>query len=163
MQTQLGHIVTNYVPRVNIPTVLFNHRKLFMRFSYIVISSLDSYTNVSGMKDVVYGLSVIGCKVQERGTALQVEMSIQAVDFIIKTFTGFDEVWFFLEMPNIFRQPPSITSDRSLTDITDPFVMDTLSILPEWMRTSGCTIGFGDGAGLNYVSSDPSVIALMAI
>ena len=134
-----------------------------MGFGYIVISCVDSDPNVSGMKDVVHGLSAVGCEVQERGAALQVVMSKQAVDFIIKTFTGFDEVWFFQTMPNIDSQPPSITSDRSLDDITDAFVTDTLSILPEWMRSSGCAIGFGDGAGLNYAAADVAIPILRAI
>jgi len=134
-----------------------------MGFGYIVISCVDSDPNVSGMKDVVHGLSAVSCEVQERGAALQVVMSKQAVDFIIKTFTGFDEVWFFQTMPNIDSQPPSITSDRSLNDITDAFVTDTLSVLPEWMRSSGCAIGFGDGAGLNYAAADVAIPILRAI
>lgn len=162
MHSQGGSIEIGHISGCGIAAILFDHAALFLRFRYVVISCIDSDQNVSEMKHIVRGLLAADCEVEEIGTVLQVNVSRNALDFLVNTFTGFDEVWFFDGVPSYISQPPSITSERMLTDTTDPFVQDTVSALPNWMKLSHCTLGLGDGAGLNYVTADSSTGAFLA-
>ena len=69
-----------------------------------------------------------------------------------KLFTGFDEVWFFREDPH--WEPPtglSIVSPLNLEeDEVPPVVFD-------WMKISNCTLGLGDGIGLNFATSNEDI------
>ena len=136
-----------------IPLILHNNPDPFLRFRFVVFTCIDSNPNVAELKSVTGPLLEAGCELKAFGFALQVKMSRDALNVTINTFTGYDEIWFFDAEPHRVDQPPTITSERELTDTTDEFNVETLNKLPDWMDASGCTVGLGDGGGLNYVAT----------
>jgi hypothetical protein len=127
--------------------------ELFERFPVIWITSLDSSQDLSNdgmIKNLSepYELRKMGAIVS--GKTL---VKIQELDGM---FAGFDELWCFdapidcTELPeDVFLVGPRELS----TEIPDAVV--------EWMRRSKGVLGLGDGIGLNYVSSDTDIAALI--
>jgi hypothetical protein len=59
-------------------------------------------------------------------------------------FFGFDEVWFF---PRASARPKP--SDLVITG-PQRISTDLAAKAITWMRRTGCTLGLGDGAGMNF-------------
>ncbi|MBU0705559.1 MAG: hypothetical protein KKC18_17070 [Chloroflexi bacterium] len=71
-------------------------------------------------------------------------------------FTGFDEVWLWHERIQPRQPPPiAITSEAALAPPRGPtlYTDEELGRLRAWMLTSRCSLGLGDGCGLNYITS----------
>jgi hypothetical protein len=69
-----------------------------------------------------------------------------------KLFTGFDEIWFFQEKPDIY---PSKIRLVGPIDIRT----DYSKIYEQWMIESKAILGIGDGIGmgLNYITSSKEI------
>ena len=63
-----------------------------------------------------------------------------------RLFFGFDEVWFFPKRP-LEPKPNSV----SLVG-PDRIDLDALKEAVPWMERTSCTMGFGDGTGLNFTA-----------
>lgn len=84
-----------------------------------------------------------GCWFLGTGLVLSGRVLVQvANDFAI--FDGFDEIWRFAAEPRIAK--PASVSLLSPQDLETEDVRDLLG----WMTDYGCTLGLGDGVGLNY-------------
>ena len=71
-------------------------------------------------------------------------------------FNGFDEVWLFREVPQ-FPKPDDVILVAPL-DLREDAISHELC---RWMHASGCEVGLGDGIGLNYVTREDSVAAIL--
>lgn len=66
-----------------------------------------------------------------------------------KLFTGFDEIWCFLSMPNIYPKKYLVSPN----EINKCFSAE----YEAWMDISGCMLGLGDGAELNYITTQMGI------
>ena len=71
-------------------------------------------------------------------------------------FVGFDELWCFDQAP---RQPKP--DDLSIVPPLQPLQPDP-TLLRSWFEASRCLLGLVVGAGLNYVTGDPSLPEVLA-
>jgi hypothetical protein len=69
-------------------------------------------------------------------------------------FCGFDEMWLF-RTPPVGDKPTGVR----ITSETDLRMAD--AELTAWMKSSECLLGLGDGSGLNFVTCDERVAALL--
>jgi hypothetical protein len=76
--------------------------------------------------------------------ALVATRQLLAADRRDRLFFGFDEVWFF-PSSEITRKPPDLI-------ITGPNFIDARQIERHgaWLASNHCSLGLGDGAGMNY-------------
>ena len=120
---------------------------LFTRFGYLLITSIDSSTDVGGLATGYHLLEhCTGCSLLGEGLVVPAAQLAQiAREFNL--FNGFDEVWCFDRRPGV-AMPTMIALVAPLNVERDPPPHG----LEEWMRQSGCTLGLGDGDGLNYVT-----------
>ena len=114
--------------------------------TYALITCLDSCFDLP----LIVNKSPVLNDLQSRGRMIGKGLAITtrkllAMEQKQRIFYGFDEVWFFPHF-NIQPKPPQIC-------ITGP--MDLPEELPNklvrWMEDSQCSLGLGDGTGLNFV------------
>lgn len=72
-----------------------------------------------------------------------------------RIFFGFDEIW-FSSSPDFTPKPPGFW----LTGPSGPSDLHRQMPAPliRWMRTANCSLGLGDGTGLNYIAKVRSVV-----
>ena len=114
---------------------------------FALVSMLDSTPQVSELPSMVpllkrldrWYATIDGDVVVETSTliALAEEQDLLA---------GFDEIWLLDVLPAVSKPADvRITSDN-------PLGAEISVALTEWMLTSGCIAGLGDGDGLNFVT-----------
>lgn len=114
---------------------------------YALITCLDSCTDVRSMAHKSPDLSALGSQIQFVGKgALVSTRRLLTAERKQRIFFGFDEVWFF-------PQPPVKPKSNRIcltgpTELTDQFPPG----LAEWMKKTNCSVGLGDGTGLNIVA-----------
>jgi hypothetical protein len=115
---------------------------------YVLISSIDSDTQVSGMRWVT------ARRLDAHAWALSLSPLVisgaSTVDLLAddNLFTGFDELWIPTRLP--IAQPPdeaNLVAPREL-DIEAP------AAVLAWLEVSECRLGVGDGYGMNYAVRD---------
>lgn len=133
----------------NIGSLLRSDAAVIMQFPFVMITSIDSSTDVAGIAssygilDRFAGSSLLGCSLVVRGDQVA-ELSLK-----FNLFNGFDELW-------CFRESPQTPKPHGLW-IVAPFNFHDEEIPPllaTWMTESGCKLGLGDGIGLNYATPE---------
>ena len=114
--------------------------------TYALITCLDSCFDLPLIVNKSSALSNLQSHVRIIGKGLVITTrKLLAAEQKQRIFYGFDEVWFFPNF-NIKPKPPQIC-------ITGP--MDLPEELPntlvKWMEDNKCSLGLGDGTGLNFV------------
>ncbi len=150
MKKRVGQV---WAGRLNtsIPVLLGRVPGLLSRFPFALITSIDSSRD---LRELRTGNEIVARFEECRLLGGAITATGETLLAIIEqgnVFNGFDEVWLF---PN----PPSKPIPAGIW-ITPPLEItkEMPTGLPEWMRQSACSMGLGDGIGLNYVTGDPSV------
>jgi hypothetical protein len=133
----IGHVETNIRTLVS--------ERLFSRFASVLITSIDSMTELRGIGQRIAELdgdcSFVGSGVVVPG------QSLVRLDKTLNLFNGFDEVWCF------DRTPARIKPKGAW--LVAPLNLDSEPAPPElhkWMADSNCQLGLGDGIGLNFAA-----------
>jgi hypothetical protein len=120
----------------------------------VLVSMLDSTPNVRMLPSVVPLLVAhdLWHHVVDDDVAIEFATLATLIDEH-GMFSGFDEIWFCSRAP-VMGKPKHlrITSDR-------PLESEPSAALVEWMTASSCSIGLGDGDGLNFVTRDRALAA----
>lgn len=112
---------------------------------YALITSLDSNPDVAAIAGVSKHLADLEGKFQPVGRGILMATSdLLATEYQSRMFFGFDEVWFFPHA-NITSKPEDLS-------ITAPCSIGPEQIRrsAEWLTTNKCSLGLGDGLGMNY-------------
>jgi hypothetical protein len=162
MMTKLESIWIGYCPGQNISNIIENISQIGS-FRYILISCIDSSREVASLPDIR--------KVIDRHRTFatywgkNVIIDTEGINEIMhdhKLFTGFDEVWFLNKKP-LESLPVNvcITSEIPIIEINEPSDIEDLSTLAAWMERNNCLLGIGDGAGLNYITTEVTAAQLI--
>ena len=145
---EAGRVLAGRRPDLTIREWLDANRSTIVELPYVLISSIDSCTDVGAMpwatarraESPEWALSVSPLVVSGRSV----------IDLLGdgNLFTGFDELWIPTRLPT--RQPPA---DANLVA---PRQLETElpSAVSAWLEGSGCRLGVGDGYGMNYAVLD---------
>ena len=113
--------------------------------AYALITCLDSNFDVPSLLELSEPLRPLmgKCKPVGQGILLTTRQLLTA-NRHRRIFFGFDEVWFF--------PAPAITPKPEDLVITGPSVIDPGDIdgYREWMEANDCSLGLGDGEGMNF-------------
>ena len=121
--------------------------ELYHSNSYALITCLDSNPDVSSVFRLFEDKKSLPLLVPNlpvgRGVLVPTRRLI-AANQSRRIFFGFDEIWFF-PGKKITPKPDDLT-------ITRPGPIDPLEIEHHaaWMNSNGCSLGLGDGEGMNY-------------
>lgn len=113
--------------------------------TYALISCLDSDPEVSSIFERNRGLDPF--KVPNRPVgqgALLLTKDLIAANRRRRIFFGFDEVWFF-PGGNVTPKPHDLVITRP-----HPIDLEDSSQHVAWMNANKCSLGLGDGEGMNY-------------
>lgn len=113
---------------------------------YTLITCIDSNRDPHSLLTRSPELRSILKKAQQVGTGVLVPTQLLLeVDSKTQIFFGFDEVWFF---PN-----KQITPKPASSSLVGPGRIDKTKLkkLGPWMSENSCSLGLGDGEGLNFV------------
>lgn len=113
--------------------------------AYSLITCLDSSFDVSAVVSTSAGFKAIEGKCQQVGQGILLPTRLlMATDRRDRVFFGFDEVWFFPHA-EVTPKPADLV-------ITGPnkIAEELLAPLSAWMDANGCSLGLGDGIGMNY-------------
>lgn len=135
-----------------IQAFLNDQRSVVARYAYALISSIDSATDLTKLPT---GLAITRRFKQCAflGTGLAVPAgSLALIGKELNLFNGFDEVWLSMEEPKVSK--PDGVFLVALLNLREEKI--PLGVC-DWMRSSGCALGPGDGEGLNYVTRDETV------
>lgn len=125
---------------------------LLARFAYVLVTSLDSSTDMGSLPVVAAILQrMAASKLLGSGLVLPSSVLAQTAEDY-KLFTGFDELWCFHHEPTI----PKL-SDISIVAPLNLSTDDVPEMLADWMDESKCLLGLGDGIGLNFVARDERI------
>lgn len=113
--------------------------------TYVLVTCLDSSFDIASLLSESRRLRGLReqCKPVGDG-ALLTTRRLLAAERLQRIFFGFDELW-FLPDPQVDPKPPDLV-------ITGPHRIDAqhLARLTEWMRANCCSLGLGDGTGMNF-------------
>lgn len=142
IETSIGFLVKDYA-------------ELIGRFRYVLITSIDSSRDLQTLRTTK---QIVGqfkdCKFLD-GSLVVTEKVFSEIVKAYNLFNGFDEIWLFPHSPSI-KLPPDVWITGPL-DITK----EVPKGLVEWMISSGCILGLGDGIGLNFATSDKTIASLL--
>jgi hypothetical protein len=119
---------------------------------YALVTSMDSIRDVAGLPSFERYASETGPhEALGRGALFEMDAFERLIGHP-HFFTGFDEVWLFGGRP-YHAKPESVwlTSEATIDPGRD------LTGAAEWMAKTGCAVGMGDGAGLNYATLSDDV------
>jgi hypothetical protein len=115
--------------------------------TYALITCIDSCFDVSSMMTSSSGLSKLNRDAKCVGKGVVVPTKkLLSIDRDDRIFFGFDEVWFFPQA-RVSPKPDNIC----LTGPSEQPI-DLSSNIVTWMSRNKCTLGLGDGTGLNFVA-----------
>lgn len=126
------------------------------KFPYCLVTCIDSSRDLRTLKSIesiIKDLNIHGAFLN--GSLILKGELICKLEKSYNLFNGFDELWLFDKKP-LEVKPVDLT-------ITGPLEIthDRPKNLFEWMSTSGCILGLGDGTGLNYVTTEKSIARLL--
>ena len=130
--------------------------ELMAEFPLALITSIDS-TPAGSLPGIQKALEKSGVTAEDFGAGILLPGKVVTeLVYEHKLFNGFDEVWFHRQRPTE-PKPESVTivGPEEISDAVAPEVI-------QWMETSNCLLGLGDGAGLNYVTFDRKLANLLA-
>lgn len=113
---------------------------------YALITCLDSHMNPGSLLAASPELKHLQAKARPLGSGLLMPTKLLLeADSQQRLFFGFDEVWFF-PTEQIEARPDSVS-------LVGPKRIDPTSIekLGRWMSDHSCSLGLGDGDGLNFI------------
>lgn len=114
---------------------------------YVLITCLDSCFDVASMLQKSAALKPLGPHAEVIGQGLLVSTSrLMKAQQSGQIFFGFDEIWFFPSQ-DVTRKPKHICITGP-----EPLKPDPPAKLVEWMENNRCSLGLGDGAGLNFIA-----------
>jgi len=114
---------------------------------YALITCLDSCNDVASMLGKSESLCPLLPHVQAIGNGVLVSTKrLLAADRRQRIFFGFDEIWFFPR--------PAVETKPTQLWLTGPSELSGSlpAELVRWMDRSRCSLGLGDGTGLNFVA-----------
>lgn len=121
---------------------------------WALVSTLDSSQDVlDARRSFESRLGPLGGRWQAVGRCVHVSRTALEQLVAGEFFQGFDELWF---SHHPIRQEPA----RALR-ITANYGLDRSEQAEDWIRTSQCVTGFGDGDGLVVVTVDPTHLAAL--
>jgi hypothetical protein len=130
---------------------------------YAYISCIDSTRDMTSLPLLLASLRRRNRNVEtgSRGLWLDASTVLDLATADRTVFNGFDEVWLFDAKAQVqLPEGMSITSECPITEYPD----EAIAAVSRWMELSGCVLGIGDGAGLNYITTDKSIqLAFMEI
>jgi hypothetical protein len=136
----------------NIGHLVTQKAELLTGYGHVLIETIDSCRDMHDLKYVSQICADRENSAEFLGTSLVV--AGEALPRLVKKykwFTGFDELWCFTARPVVPRPYGySIVGPADLSETVPPGLL-------EWMGTSGCVLGLGDGLGLNYISCQKEV------
>jgi hypothetical protein len=114
------------------------------RMDYALITSLDSDLHPNKLLHSSPELRPLGKAARPLGSGVLVPTSF-ILDQGVPIFVGFDEVWFF---PH-----PEIGPKPDMAWLVGPSRIDQkkLDMLGSWLVRNQCSLGLGDGEGLNFL------------
>jgi hypothetical protein len=113
--------------------------------AYALVTCLDSSFEVTSMLEQSKQLSGLKGKCHPVGQGiLLTTRQLLAAERHNRLFFGFDEVWFF---PTSEVEPKPESLVLTGPEKVSPHEIEQYS---EWMRSSNCSLGLGDGAGMNF-------------
>jgi hypothetical protein len=136
-------------PRLNLPMAV--DAMVDYRLPPFALSTIVDSTPVAQVSDLLPLLDGIGASHWQSGAAVAFEAATLRYLIDDDFFNGFDEIWFFDELPRLSRMPPRFTSEGE----GDFSAVQTELI--GWMRETGCDAALGDGVGLRFATSDPEL------
>jgi hypothetical protein len=146
----VGHIDSS------IGIMLEDNSSLFDRFAYAMLTCIDSNTDLARLLVSSPVLKKLPpCDVLSQS----IVMPTKRLGDLVKTiniFTGFDEIWCFATRPDVAR--PSGVSIVAPFDILEESLDPALG---DWIYQTNCQLGLGDGVGLNYVTPDRALAAIL--
>jgi hypothetical protein len=126
----------------------------FPSMQFALISCLDSNRNVRDLLEDSPELEpTIKCHTRVIGQSLVVPTKqLLDADRSQRLLFGFDEVWFF---PN-----EDVTPLPAGTGIVGPrrISQERINALGKWMKANSCSLGLGDGDGINIVSKASGLV-----
>lgn len=121
---------------------------------YALITCLDSNVRPSSLLEDCPELMAFRETAEPIGNALIVPTKeILRADFQSLLFYGFDEVWFF-PTKEIEPKPESVW-------LVGPQRIDSgkMSAIGPWMKRNNCSLGLGDGEGVNFIVKARGLVA----
>jgi hypothetical protein len=115
-----------------------------------LITVLDSSTEPSSLLETSPHLRGIRPMIHVVGKGLYVSTrELLKAERKNRIFFGFDEIWFF-PGPRLNNEP--LTQRPDHLSIVGPRGIDSnlISELQDWMRSTHCSLGLGDGEGVNF-------------
>jgi hypothetical protein len=125
--------------------------------TYALITSLDSSTELASVWHSSRHLAALRDDAVPVGSAILIQTrKLLNASREARLFFGYDEIWFFPARPS---SPPPASGT-----LVGPHRVATLGKpLRNWLVRSGCSLGLGDGTGLNFcVRASGAAQALLA-
>ena len=129
--------------------------ELLTQFPYVLITSIDSSRDLRTLESIQNIVSELAGFQFLNGWLIATSDSLMPLMNKYNLLNGFDEMW-------LFRTPPSIVLPIDIW-ITGPreITNEVPRGLAEWMTTSGCVLGLGDGIGLNYATTEEFIASAL--
>jgi len=145
-----------WLPDIDISSVLAGMHEVIAQFPYVVLSCLDSARSVASLPSIQSFAASRGLSRDVLGEDLLLDgprFQLLATDE--NFLTGFDEVWFCQQRPYV-ESPRGfvLTSDR-------PIQGSPPQAVRAWMTDADCELALGDGDGLNYITSSLGLARLL--
>jgi hypothetical protein len=139
-----------------VPAFLEDGADIVAMYPLALITCVDSDHSPLSMALLTDELATTGVDWRTHGTSILLNCAdLPALADAL--FNGFDAVWFLQQEPAVLLPPPiNATSDRPVPDRL-PLGTDGVQELVRWMNAQHCTLGIGDGVGLNYFTTDPDL------
>jgi hypothetical protein len=143
--------IVGWNAQLDIPTALSCLSTETVADYVVLISLVDSTPQVADLASVAAAFCGHTQTYERVGDDLAVDASsflriVNEQDLLF----GYDEVWLFAATPHRGKPVPfTITSDTR----DEPMSAELI----DWMVTSGCLAGLGDGEGLRYVTFDETL------
>ncbi len=113
--------------------------------AYALITCLDSDFDVPSLLHTSRHLESLKGRAQEVGQGILVTTrQLLTAHRHSRIFFGFDEVWFFPTSEVTPKPDNLVLAGPSLIDPAD------IEEHSEWMRVNECSLGLGDGTGMNF-------------
>lgn len=119
----------------------------FANMRFALITCLDSSADLPPLVARSPGLKRLGSHLKPLGKGLLVSTKrLLDVERSERIFFGFDEVWFFP------KEPGAPKPDTICLVGPDRIGQESLRLALPWMSQTSCSIGLGDGIGLNVMA-----------